>query len=477
MKHLFLKYIWEFPTNLPVKKHRDFRVNSVIGLCGFFAHIMFISLFIFFEVRPMVVFNIFSIVIFAYILIQNKLKTKKYLIIICNLEVVLHAMVATYFLGFDSSFHFYTFLMFQGIFILNTYKNINWYLGILSIVGYIFIIWMVQNFTPVYGILQNNGIQFFSYFNIICASIISILITVYFKTTADSAENVLLVSNEKLHQQNIEIDAQREEISGQKAKTENILKSLNESIDYAKHIQDSVLPIESTFSKAFGANNSFVLFKPKNIVSGDFYFLETHINKIFLAVSDCTGHGVSGAMMSLLGINALSKIINKGEINDPSIILDKLHKNIKYTLKQEETNTNDGMEIALLVIDQLTKTINFAGAGASLIFIHNNIFNELKGNKFSIGGRNFIDETERKFDVATLNYSENTMFYMTTDGYQDQLNSEYKNRFTSKQLFDLLLENNALRMVQQKIKLEENFNNWKKNTPQIDDVLLLGFKL
>jgi serine phosphatase RsbU (regulator of sigma subunit) len=477
MKKLFLDFFWTIPTNLPISKHRDYRVNAVIGLCGFVAHVLFISLFAFFEVYPMVIFNLFSIAIFAYIVIQNKINTKKYLIIICNLEVVLHAIAATYYLGFASSFHFYAFLMFQGIFILTTYKNINWFLGTFSILSYLFIIWLVQHHAPVIPFLKHNGIQFYSYINLVCAAGICILLSFYFRNTADAAENILLVSNEKLNLQNITMEQQGQEILVQKKQTEKAFHLLNESVEYAKRIQDAFLPLPSALDAIFGKENYFVLFMPKHTVSGDFYFLEQQGNNIYLAVADCTGHGVSGAMMSLIGMNALSRIINHGEITNPSIILNELHKTIKNTLKQEETNTNDGMEIAVCVIDKTKQTINFAGAGASLILIEKNVLNTVKGNRFPVGGRNHVNETERIFDLQCITYTPNTQLYLYTDGYQDQFGEISNTRYTSRKLNETFLAQNSLNLKDQLAQLKINFDNWKKTTIQVDDVLVVGIKL
>lgn len=470
MKQLFLNYFWDIPAHISITKHRDYRITAVIGLCGFVAHVFFLSLFVFFKVPQLVIFNVFSIATFTYIVLQNKKHTKKYYIIICNIEVVAHAVVATYYLGYQSSFHFYVFLMFMGIFILSTYKNINWFLGIVSILSYFFIIWMVTHYAPVITTLSNNGIEFFSYFNLLCAALICIMLSFYFRTTANDAEDSLIDLNKQQELQNKELEIQ-------KLKTENALNQLNQNVDYAQRIQQSILPQLFLFDTTFGKNNSGIIFKPKNTVSGDFYFLEHHNNKIYLAVADCTGHGVSGAMMSIIGINSLSKIINNGAVTSSAQILSELHVLVKKSLHYDNTNTTDGMEISLCVIDTTTKTIDFSGGGASLCCIQNNELRVIKGDKFAIGGRNFINETNRLFNTHLVNYTNNMRLFMFSDGYQDQFGGINYQRYTSKRLLNDIDLTKHLELQQQLIILDNNFTNWKQNAAQIDDVLLLGVTL
>jgi serine phosphatase RsbU (regulator of sigma subunit) len=458
-----------------VENYRNYTINAVIAICGIVAHVAFLSLFLLFEVYTMAIVNLFSIAIFTYIFFQNRKRTLQILIILCNLEVAAHAIIATIFLGFESSFHFYLFLLFQGIFIQRTSKAVNIALGAFTIFGYLFMIWWVKDHAPMMTDLRFNGIVFFSYFNIVSAATIGVLVTIYFKSIADSAERILLNSNSVLDEQNKKIEKANEQISEQKELLENSIAATNENISYAQRIQQSVLPPHSRFQKLFGEHNFFTFYQPRDVVSGDFYYLDQKDNKTFLIVSDCTGHGVSGALMSMIGINSIQRILENKDFHAPEKLLGELHIEIKTMLNQNETNTNDGMDIAVVVINHEKNEIEFAGAGASIFIQNQTEIKQHKGTIVPVGGRQTV--AIRTFEKETIQITEKTKIYFSSDGYLDQLGGSAYKRLASNQQFISLLGDFTETFENKNNRLVQHFSTWKGDFAQTDDVCLIGISL
>ncbi len=272
---------------------------------------------------------------------------------------------------------------------------------------------------------------------------------------------------------------QKNEIEEKTTKLETALleieKSNNKiisSINYAKRIQEAMLPPMPSFESLLP--ESFVLFKPRDLVSGDFYWLSEKDDKIFVAVVDCTGHGVPGAFMSMLGTAYLGQIIDGKHISSPELILSELNIAIKGALKQDETNNRDGMEIALCVLDKKNQKLEFAGAKSPLIYIKNRELTVVKGDRVSIGGR----QNEGNFTkhVIDLDPNEPTCFYIFSDGYQDQFNSDMHAKFMAKRFRKLLQRVHKLPFQEQGQNLNNIIEDWMRHTRQVDDILVLGFK-
>ena len=253
-------------------------------------------------------------------------------------------------------------------------------------------------------------------------------------------------------------------------------RDITSSIEYAKRIQEAILPSQDLiFSKL---KNAFILYKPKDIVSGDFYwFGEIDKFKIIAAV-DCTGHGVPGAFMSMIGHNLLNQIISEKETFDPGLILQELHKGIQSALKQgqNQINTNDGMDVSMLAINTESGDCFWSGAFRSLVIINkNNELEKIEGNKYPVGGAQL--DSERIFTTHVRTLKENDTIYMFTDGYADQFGGEKGKKFMVKRFHDILLGINKLNISDQRNELESQFNNWKGNYEQVDDVLVIGLKI
>ncbi|GAB4250206.1 MAG: hypothetical protein Kow0079_03290 [Vicingaceae bacterium] len=251
-------------------------------------------------------------------------------------------------------------------------------------------------------------------------------------------------------------------------------KNITDSIDYAKKIQTSLLPNKESLPKEF--DDVEVLFMPKDIVSGDFYWFDKVDDKVVLCASDCTGHGVPGAFMSMLGINNLNQIILEKKITEPSKILKELNNSIKKALKQNDfsSSNKDGMDIAICTICTKTLMSEYAGAFRPLVLVSNGEIIEYKPNRKSIGGYTAFNE---EFESSKLQLQKNDVVYMFSDGYQDQFGGPKGKKFMVKKLNKLFVEIAALPLTEQVKTLKSTFEKWKGNEEQVDDVLILIAKI
>ncbi|MCS6989758.1 MAG: SpoIIE family protein phosphatase [Chloroherpetonaceae bacterium] len=246
--------------------------------------------------------------------------------------------------------------------------------------------------------------------------------------------------------------------------------NITASIAYAQKIQQAILPSAEKISAAFPRH--FIIYKPKDIVSGDFYWFHDLGDSRIVAVCDCTGHGVPGAFMSMIGNALLNQIVIEKGFTAPSVILEELHKSIRAALKQSDNPSvelQDGMDVCLARIE--SDKIIFAGAKRPLYAVQNDELIELKGDRYSIGGRQ--RETERKFAQRELPLETTTTLYLTTDGYIDQANSQ-RESFGSKRFKDLLKAISSLDVEEQKTKLDSELSLHQQNEAQRDDITLMG---
>jgi ligand-binding sensor domain-containing protein/serine phosphatase RsbU (regulator of sigma subunit) len=251
-------------------------------------------------------------------------------------------------------------------------------------------------------------------------------------------------------------------------------KSITDSIVYAKRIQEALLPSMNLFKKLLPS--SFVLHKPKDIVSGDFYWINEKNGKIFVAVVDCTGHGVPGAFMSIIGFELLRKITDDLGIETADEILQHLNDGVAITFGKttENVRLKDGMDIALCVIDMKKGELEFAGAFRPLYFIRENKIEEIRGDRFSVG---LMDEGEaEKITKTIIKLKKDDVFYLFSDGYADQFGGTEGKKYKYRRFRHILLTIHKLPLEQQKTYLSRSFDDWKGNLEQVDDVLILGFK-
>jgi serine phosphatase RsbU (regulator of sigma subunit) len=251
-------------------------------------------------------------------------------------------------------------------------------------------------------------------------------------------------------------------------------KDITDSINYARRIQESLLASEETMKKFLP--EFFIFFKPRDIVSGDFWWITKKEDHIFLCVADCTGHGVPGAFMSLLGISFLNEAVVEKGIYKPNEIFDHVRTRIISSLGSEKTasGNSDGMDGVLCRIDQANRKITFAGANNPLWIIRNGQLIEFRPDKMPVGKHH---GEQLPFTLQEVELSKNDIVYLLSDGYADQFGGEHGKKFKYKPLQNLLLEIHHLPMEKQQEILDANFQKWKGNLEQVDDVLLIGFKL
>jgi len=288
----------------------------------------------------------------------------------------------------------------------------------------------------------------------------------------------LQIITEELQQQTEEVLAQRDALensthllntSNNEIQKKN--KDILASIAYAQRIQGGLLPKENTFAEAF--SEYFIIYKPRDIVSGDFYWVHNAFDATVLICADCTGHGVPGALMSMIGIQVINKIVINFGIVMPEDILQELHYDLtKIVRKSNEQSDTMDISVCTIFFDQ--KVVYFAGAMQSLCYIQNNELYQLKGNKIPIG----LNEESAEYTPHQISFANSqTWLYLFSDGYADQFGGKNDRRIMSKKLKELFLQNHQLHAQDQKNILENFFDTWKANQDQIDDVTVLGILL
>ncbi|EAY31066.1 tetratricopeptide repeat protein [Microscilla marina] len=258
-------------------------------------------------------------------------------------------------------------------------------------------------------------------------------------------------------------------------------QAITDSIEYARRIQNAMLPLHSDFLTY--QEYAFIFYKPRDIVSGDFYWFTSiphpdnaSLELIFIAAVDCTGHGVPGAFMSMIGHNLLNNVVKQRKIYAPENILTSLHLGVKKALKQDQNDNQDGMDLALVVIDELEECIHFAGANNPLVYVQNGELHRIKGNKQGIGGGKH--RPTKKFDRHTVSFKDTPgMFYIFSDGYQDQFGGADNKKFMKPRFRQLLFDIHHLPLIEQRQQLVDTLEDWMGNEPQIDDILVMGLKL
>jgi PAS domain S-box-containing protein len=265
-------------------------------------------------------------------------------------------------------------------------------------------------------------------------------------------------------------------LAKQKMIIEQKNKDILDSISYAKRIQDAIFPPEALVKELLP--QSFVLFKPKDIISGDFYWVEKFHNKTYIAAVDCTGHGVPGALLSIVGYNLLSKAINEHDLTNPNEILNELSTGINQTLRQniDGSGIKDTMDIALCSIDRVTNKLEFAGAYNSLYLVRDGKLIEIRANRFPVGV--FLRGAVQKFTNNQMQLQKGDMIYLFSDGYADQFGGPKGKKLKYNEFRKLLLSLHNLPVKEQKEALNKNLEEWKWITEeQTDDILVIGIRI
>jgi serine phosphatase RsbU (regulator of sigma subunit) len=292
-----------------------------------------------------------------------------------------------------------------------------------------------------------------------------------------------------IEKRNKELRSALEIVNSQKNQIEAAHEQITASINYARYIQTSVLPKTDELESCFSEH--FILHKPAEIISGDFYWMSEVGNKTIIAAADCTGHGVPGAFMSMLGITLLNEIVNKEYVTNPGVILDRLRKEVTDSMRQkgERWEQKDGMDIALCTIDREKMEVLFAGANNPLYLIRkqgieddamitdesydNDNFIEIKGDPMPIG----ITDEMHSFTSHKIDIQKGDSYYLFSDGFPDQFGGPDHKKFSHKRFRKILIQTRVKTMTEQKLMLDNVLHEWKGKNNQTDDILVIGFRI
>ncbi|MCD6066303.1 MAG: Response regulator containing a CheY-like receiver domain and a domain protein [Bacteroidetes bacterium] len=329
------------------------------------------------------------------------------------------------------------------------------------------------------GVWSNNDISYsfkitppfwktWWFYSLCVVAILAGIITfIRYRTAA--LENEKKILEQKVEERTVELKESNHKLF-------DALHDIKDSINYAERIQRAMLPADATIRK--NLSNSFILFKPRDIVSGDFYWFSHKDGMDFIAAVDCTGHGVPGAFMSMVGSSLLNEIVLTKNIADPSEVLSLLNRGVQDALKQRENQTRDGMDLAFCAIDYKNRKVQYAGANRALWIIRNSDqapeIEEIKATKCAIGG--FTDESQH-YTTHEIQLKDQDTIYMSSDGYADQFGGANGKKLMTKRFKEILLEIQKQSMAQQHKTLDSEITSWMGDVhEQVDDILVVGIK-
>ncbi|MFO7829821.1 MAG: SpoIIE family protein phosphatase [Bacteroidales bacterium] len=312
-------------------------------------------------------------------------------------------------------------------------------------------------------------LAFIVYF-ILAALLVVVIVKVYtrrLELEKIRLEQIVKERTEEVVKQKDEIEKQRDEIADKN-------RSITDSIEYASRIQTAVLPSNDFANEVLPEH--FILFRPRDIVSGDFYWMTKKDNLLVLIAADCTGHGVPGAFMSMLGVSFLNEIVNRHEVTSANVILNSLRADVKKTLGQEgkEGEAKDGMDLALCILDLEKMKLQYAGAYNPLYIFRNNELIEVKADRMPIGI--YVKEKD-SFTNHEIDLQKGDVFYIFSDGYQDQFGGEDGSKFKTKNFKQLLLEIHQKPMSEQREILNSTIDDWRGEWEQVDDIIIMGVRV
>lgn len=286
-------------------------------------------------------------------------------------------------------------------------------------------------------------------------------------------QNVML--EQRVQERTEELNQTLEALNTQNSQLDKVNRNLQDSVRYASYIQNAILPRPQRISELLG--DYFIFFEPRNVVSGDFYFVEQRNGVTVVAAVDCTGHGVPGAMVSMIGYDTLNEIVNQRQITRPDLILEEMQKGISHKFNQRETRNRDGMDMSVVAIDHAAGKLYFAGAKNPLVYFQNGEKHIIKGDRLSIGGD--LSDRAVTFTLHTVPLTTETVFYLFSDGYQDQFGGYERRKMGVARMQQLLADIHRLPLQEQYAQVTTAFNDWceKGNEEQTDDILLMGCRL
>jgi serine phosphatase RsbU (regulator of sigma subunit) len=278
-------------------------------------------------------------------------------------------------------------------------------------------------------------------------------------------------NNEALELKNKIITDQKLEVEDQKALVEEKNKAVLDSINYAQRLQLAILPSDKSWNEVFP--ESFIFYLPKDIVAGDFYWMAHSHDLVLFAAADCTGHGVPGALVSVVCSNALNRAVKEFDLTDPGKILDKVTELVLETFANSEKEVSDGMDISLCVLDRKTNSLKWSGANNPAWFLSQGIMNTVPANKQPVGK----SDDPVPFTTHHIQLSKGDTIYLFTDGFADQFGGPRGKKFKYKPFQEHLFANSSKSMKEQKESLQQTFDDWKGNLEQVDDVCVIGIRI
>lgn len=299
-------------------------------------------------------------------------------------------------------------------------------------------------------------------------------IIVYVRKRESSLRRHKAILEQKVHARTLQLKEEKENVEIQKSLVEEKNQNITDSINYAKRIQNSILPSRETIKQLLP--DAFIWYQPKDIISGDFYWIAEKEDLIFLAVADCTGHGVPGALMSMLGSSLLHQIVNNKTINEPSRILGELDREVIRSLQQKgmDGESKEGMDISFVELNRSNRQLRFAGAKRPLLIYRRGELMEMAGSKHPIGS---ITRKEKSFDNHLFQMCDGDSFYIFSDGIADQFGGSGNKKFMSRRLKEVLAAIQHLPMEQQFMELIGQFTAWKGKHDQVDDICMIGVRI
>jgi serine phosphatase RsbU (regulator of sigma subunit) len=440
------------PRRIPRQDRRYFSLTNAAGLGGFFGHLVLLLSFAYFEIWPMVWFNMGSLALFASVFVMNRFGYHLLGLYLSIFEIVTHAVVATVLAGWNLGFYFYLFLVFMVVFLAKK-EHDSYSLKISVLNMLVFLGLLIYTNWAEYPHLEvgEEAVHFYSLTNLLITSASIAIGFYYYKHTANHVEQELETMNKKV----------------------------TDSIRYAHRIQQALLPDDGYLGPY--VSNHFIFFQPRDIVSGDFYWFhyDEASEQLFVSVFDCTGHGVPGAFMTMMGSVLLESIVVERGIREPDQVLEELHRSIVMLLKQGTSNRQEGMDMGVCLFDFKARELRFSGAKNSLIYVEKGELKEIKGSRRAVGGQWKVKREPKPYEPHVLPMGQGLQaIYLFTDGFSDQFGGSDNQKYTSKRFRELLESAQASDMPTQRKRLDEEFHRWMKNpTQQLDDVLVLGIQL
>jgi serine phosphatase RsbU (regulator of sigma subunit) len=437
--------------------NRKIRISNLVSLITIVFMIIFVPLAIRFDLKVFAVVNALFLLLsaFNFVLHSRKLHTVSF--VISCVYGLFYFSLGTIVYGLGANMHFFLLVMCMIAIVLFDNMVVLKIYNVTVILVFSFLVMYMKNRPGLaqYAMEANKIQELINTTNLFSLFLITIVLFVFFKRDNTLFQKMIL---------------------DQKKLVQEKQKEIIDSITYARRIQEAILPPQSYWLK--NLPHSFVLYKPKDIVAGDFYWIERIITQqgkdlVFFAAADCTGHGVPGAMVSVVCNNALNRSLLEFKLTDTGKILDKTRELVIATFGKSDNEVKDGMDISLCRLDLVTSELQWSGANNPLWYVRNGELIEIKPDKQPIGNY----DLQTPFTSHVLQLQKGDTLYIFTDGYADQFGGIKGKKFKYKQLEEKLLAIHGLEMPEQKKILEKTFEDWKHQLEQIDDVCVMGVKI